>query len=200
MAAKNGNRDQVRDCSRLVSAFLDRVQNLLTCVAVLFVLLVPKGNLRVQIPTVIIESRLPGEFFDFGMRLFLQMQESYDHVRDLHAGIVDVILDIHFPAHKTQQANKCVAKDGIAEVPDVRGLVGINAGVLNQNLARWNVGSRFFIGGERGGKLPAHDSGIDVASSGNFQLLKPIDWPHAANNLFGNLPRRLPQLLGQLEG
>src|ERR1700687_1186706 len=102
------------------------------------------------------------------------MQESHSHVGDLHSGIVDVVLDIPFPAGKTQQANKGVAEDGIAEVSDVRGLVRIDTRVLDQNLARWNVGLRSFISSKRSGEELALDPGIDVASPGKFQFLKTV--------------------------
>src|SRR5208282_2701270 len=85
-------------------------------------------------------------------------------------------------------------------MPDVRGFVRINAGVFDQNLAGWNVGLRFFIGSERGGENLALQSGIDVACPSKLQLLKPLDQSNGRNDLFGNLPRRLAQLLGQLKG
>jgi hypothetical protein len=61
--------------------------------------------------------------------------ESYDHVGNLDASVVDVILNIDFSRRKTQQANERVAKDCIAQVADVGGLVGIDTRVLDENLA-----------------------------------------------------------------
>ena len=66
------------------------------------------------------------------------MQKPHHHIRHLHAGVVDVVLHIDLLASGAQQAHKCVAKNRIAQVPDVRGLVGIDAGVLHQRMnARW---------------------------------------------------------------
>src|SRR5580704_2241700 len=118
----------------------------MTRIAVLLVLLVPAENLRVQVPAEIIETWLAGKFFDFGAGLLLQMQKSHDYIRNLYPGIVDVILNIHFPARKMQQANKSIAQYGIAQMSDVRGLVRIDAGVLDQNLPSWNVDLRLVIG------------------------------------------------------
>ena len=35
-----------------------------------------------------------------------------------------------------EQADECVAEDGVAQVADVGGLVGVDAGVLNQYMER----------------------------------------------------------------
>jgi hypothetical protein len=83
---------------------------------------------------------------------------------------------------------------------NVRSLVRINAGVLDQNLARWDVGLRFLIGRERGSEDLALDAGIDIASTGKLQLLKTFNRSDASNDLFRNLPGRFAQLLGQLKG
>jgi hypothetical protein len=61
------------------------------------------------------------------------MRESHHYVGDLHAGVIDVVLDIDFPAGVTQQTDEGIAEDGVAQVADVGGLVGIDAGVLDQN-------------------------------------------------------------------
>ena len=63
------------------------------------------------------------------------MSESNDHICDLHSGIVDIVLNVDFPALKAQQAHERVAQNGIAKMSNMRSLVGINAGVLDQNLA-----------------------------------------------------------------
>src|SRR5690348_5927097 len=103
------------------------------------------------------------------------MQESHNHVRNLHPGIVDVILNIHVSAGKMQQADKSVSEDGVAEVSDVRGLVRINAGVLDQNLPSWNVCLRLFIGRKRGCEDLAFNPCVDVASAGKLQPLKTVN-------------------------
>jgi hypothetical protein len=63
------------------------------------------------------------------------VSEADNYVGYLHARVVDVVLNIDFPARSAQQPHKRVAKNGVAQVTDVRGLVGIDAGVLDQNLA-----------------------------------------------------------------
>ena len=78
------------------------------------------------------------------------MQKSDDDVGDLHAGVVDVVLHIDFAAGDAQQANKGIAQDRVAQVADVGGLVGIDAGVLDQNLAGRNFGLGRLSGEHRG--------------------------------------------------
>ena len=63
------------------------------------------------------------------------MNESDHHVGHLDAGVVDVVLNVDGVSGGAQQANESVAQDGVAQVPDMRGLVGIDAGVLDQDLA-----------------------------------------------------------------
>ena len=77
--------------------------------------------------------------------LLLEMQKADDDVGDLDAGVVDVVLHVDFVAGGAEQAHKGVAENGVAQVADVRGLVGIDAGVLDERMAhrRW----RAFLGG-----------------------------------------------------
>src|ERR1044071_8165803 len=46
-----------------------------------------------------------------------------------------VILNIYFPAGIAQKPHERVSENGIAEVADVRGFVGIDAGVLDENFS-----------------------------------------------------------------
>ncbi len=60
------------------------------------------------------------------------MQKSHHHIGHLHAGVVDVVLHIHLLPGGAQQAHERIAQNGVAQVADVRGLVGIDAGVLDE--------------------------------------------------------------------
>src|SRR5258706_425083 len=61
----------------------------------------------------------------------LDIHKAHDDVRDLHAGVVDIIL--HFDAIPCglKNANKRISEHGIAHVTDMRRLVGIDAGVFD---------------------------------------------------------------------
>ena len=136
MSTQHGSRNQFCDRRRFARWVFDGMQRIATRLQICFVVLVPLRNAGIQIPAVVVEARLSSERFDFGARFFLDVRETNDHIGHLHTGIVDVILHIHFPARITQQPNKRVSEHRIPQVTDMRRLVGINAGVLDQNLAR----------------------------------------------------------------
>ena len=69
------------------------------------------------------------------------MLEADHHVGDLHAGVVDVVLHLDAAAGAAQQAHKRVAQRGVAQVPDVRGLIGIDVGVLDDALGALGEGA-----------------------------------------------------------
>ena len=95
---------------------------------------------RVKIPAVVIKRSIVGkravEGLDVVERHLLEVHEANHDVRHLHAGVVDVVLDFDAIARCLQNAHEGVAQDSVAHVPDVGGFVGINAGVLNHQLAR----------------------------------------------------------------
>ena len=70
-----------------------------------------------------------------GERLVFELAEPDDDVGDLHAGVVDVVLDLDLAAEKAQQPAEGVAERRVAEVPDVRRLVRVDRRVLDDGLA-----------------------------------------------------------------
>ena len=127
MTAKDGDRDQVGDCGDFACGVFNGAKCLQASLLVLCVLLVPLRHARIQIPAVIVEARLAGKSFDLRARLLFDVNKSDDDIGNLHTGVVDVVLNVDFPARVMQQADKSIAKDGIAHVSDMRGLVGIDA-------------------------------------------------------------------------
>ncbi len=63
------------------------------------------------------------------------MGEADHHIGHLHSGVVNVILYVNRVAGGPQQPDEGIAENGIAQMPDVCRLVGINAGMFDQNLA-----------------------------------------------------------------
>src|ERR1700704_2691071 len=121
MTAEDSCRNQIGDGGGFVVAFFDRVERGRAGLEILFVLRVPLRGTGVEIPAIEIESGRGGEGFDFGASLFFYMQKTDYYIGYLHSGVVDVILDVDFPAGKEQQADECVSEDGVAEVSDVCG-------------------------------------------------------------------------------
>ena len=146
VAAQDGSRDQLGDGGGFAGGVFDGMQRCGADLQILFVLFVPLRDAGVEIPAVVVEARLARESFNFRARLFLDLSETHNHVGDLHASVVDIVLDVDFAAGVTQQADKRVAENRVAQVADVRGLVGIDAGVLDQNLPWRDVSGRFLVG------------------------------------------------------
>ena len=136
VAAEHGSGDQLGDLGNLVVAFFDRVQGLAALLQVLLVFLVPGRRGGIDVPADVVETGLLDEGFDVFLALALQFAESDNDVRDLHTGVVDVILHVDRIAVEAQQADEGVAEDRIAQVSDVRGLVRIDGAVLDENLGR----------------------------------------------------------------
>ena len=70
-----------------------------------------------------------------GRREAAQVVEAHHHVGELHAGVVDVVLDLDRMAEGAQGAHQDVAQDGVSQVADVGRLVGVDVGVLDDDLA-----------------------------------------------------------------
>jgi hypothetical protein len=84
-------------------------------------------------------------------------------------------------------------------VSDVRGLVGIDARVLNQHFARRNFFSWFLIGRQRGRHLGPIQPHIDVSSAGNFEFVETRHRPNPGDDLFGNLAGSLAEFAGKFK-
>ena len=68
--------------------------------------------------------------------------ESHDDVGHLHAGVVDVVLHLDLPAEARSIRTNVSPRIGVAQVSDVGGLVGIDIGVLDDDLAAGGPGLR----------------------------------------------------------
>ena len=69
-----------------------------------------------------------------GQIVAFQVGQPDHHVGNLHPGVVDVVLYIDALPRGAQQTHKGIAEDSVAQVTDVRSLVGIDAGVLDQRM------------------------------------------------------------------
>ena len=108
---------------------------------------------------------MAGECFAF------EVDEADDDVGDLNAGVVDVVLHADFVAAfvvvGAEETLKGVAEDGVAEVADVRGLVGVDAGVFDEAEAgAADVG--VLVSGDTADSSGAVEADVEVARSGDF--------------------------------
>src|SRR6266700_135911 len=67
---------------------------------------------------------------------FLDGPKGNHHVRYLYACVINIILNLHAVPRMPQYPHHCVAQHRVPHVPDVRRLVWIDAGVLDNHLAR----------------------------------------------------------------
>ena len=120
----------------LAFAGLDGMQRLRAPRQGLGVVLVILRSAGVEVPADVVEAlrRIGDHRGHLGRRLLLQEVEADHHVGDLHAGVVDVVLHLDPPAARAHHAHEGVAEDGVAQMPDVRRLVGIDVGVLDDDL------------------------------------------------------------------
>ena len=134
--------------------------------------------------------------------LLLKVLEADHDIRHLHASVVNVILNLDVVAAEAQHSDEGVAQHGVAQVADVRRLVGVNAGVLHQNLARMDGLGR---GGEaahleeRCGQRRAVKMEVHVTGPGNADAFHPFNGKQVHGQLLGNLTRRLPELFRQFK-
>ena len=95
------------------------------------------GNARVEIPAVVVEAHgwVVEERFDVARPISARGNGSRHHVGHLHAGVVDVVLHFDRAAAGSQHTHERVAQDGVAQVTDMRGFVGIDVGVFDDDFA-----------------------------------------------------------------
>src|SRR6185437_8060690 len=77
----------------------------------------------------------------------LHIEKADNNVGDLDAGVVNVILDLNGISGVAKDARHGISEDGVAEMADVRGFVGVDAGVLDDDFSgyfrrrKWRVTS-----------------------------------------------------------
>src|SRR4051794_30452188 len=82
----------------------------------------------------------------------------------------------------------------------MRRLVGINAGVLNQNLAAGNLGLRILISRHARCQRGTVQADVDVSRTGNFEFFESLDLADSGDDFVGNFPWGFAKFLRQLEG
>ena len=134
MRAHNPIHDHRRGVRGVVAAAFELVQGRRADREPARVSLVPLGDLCVQVPAVVVEPRRLRERADFSQRPPLDLFQADDDVGDLHAEIVDVVLDFDRRATKGHHPRERIAECGVPQMADVRGLVRVDGGVLDDGL------------------------------------------------------------------
>src|SRR6266481_7198584 len=119
------------------NAQLKTIRIWLTCAAAFPI---EGANPCVEVPAVIIkrDSRGKGTVkrLDVGERQPFDVHKAHHDISDLDSRVVNVVLDFDAISCRLKYPYKRIAEHSIADVPDVRGLVGIDAGVLDHQLSR----------------------------------------------------------------
>ena len=135
MATDDTIGDELSDERGVRSSVLDVVERRRADLQSLFVFLVPLRDAGVQIPAVIVEARGVRDMAHVVERLVFEFPEADDDVRHLHSGIVDVVLHLDGNPAKALNTHERVAERGVSEMSDVRRLVRIDGGMLDDGLA-----------------------------------------------------------------
>ncbi len=144
--------------------------------------------------------RTRGELCNFGASFLLNMNKANYYVRYLNAGVVDVILDVNFPAGEAQQSYERIAQNRVAKMSDVRRFVRVDTRVLDEDLAAGSARGRVFVGSKRRRDRGTVDSCVNVARTRYVEPIKTRNLADSRDNLLGNLPRGLAKFLCQFEG
>jgi hypothetical protein len=196
----NGIGHQVSQFGQFARAGFDRVQRGLAPLHAFGVILVIGGSEGVEVPAIVVEAhrRVGQHGADIGGRLVPQVVETH-HIGHLHAGIVDVVLHFHTMAARAQHADESIAQRGVAQMADVRRLVGIDIGVLDDDLFA-GAGRRIQPAGEQCSRVRrAVQANINVAIARHFHGGHAGDGADFLHQLRRNFARRLAQLFGELE-
>ena len=212
MAAHNRYGNDFRQFGRRTMPFFDRRERLAAQGQAALILLEKLRDPRIEVPAEVIEARSRGQRPNFCGGFFLQMSERDHYVRDLHAGVIDVVLHFHSPARAPQEPHEGIAQSGIAQMPDVRGFIGIDVGVFDHvlGLAGLLAGRARFrttfdsgvrrLGESRLKKCRAVEEEIDVPRAGQFHARYSGNRGKFGGDLLGDLARRAAEALGQFEG
>jgi len=108
----------------------------------------------------------------------------------------------------SEEADEGVAEDGVAEVADVGGFVGIDAGVFDErvNLLHSHQASRVLAkssgvnkgdGGDAGGAV---EVGVDVSGAGDFKTGEASESTQRGHDFLGDDFGGFAELAGEFEG
>ena len=204
MAPDDLHRDCFSHLRRLVVALFDLLQPLRAGLVFGIVLFVKTRRLGVEVPAVEIElsSRMFDQRPNFGEGSLLDVDEPHDDVGHLHAGVIDIVLDLNLTPCKPKDSDEGVSDHGVSQMADMSCLVRVDVRVLDDNLAvrlRKPLESARPELVHRASERPRPvEEEVDVARPGDLDSLNPIDLK-PGRELFGNRPRSFLQLLGKSE-
>src|SRR5579862_6149102 len=109
--------------------------------------------------------------------------ETCDYVGYLDTGVVDVVLDLDHPSAGAKHADERVAEHRVAEMADVGGLVGIDIGVLDDDLAGDRLTGRVRGVQHAVAIRAAVQPNVDVAVAGDLERGNAFDGSKSGDQL-----------------
>ena len=160
-----------------------------------------RADLAVEVPADVVEGL--GQGFDVGDGAAAQVEEADDDIGDLHARVVDVVLDLRRLTEPAERAGQDVAEHGVTQVADVRRLVRIDVRVLDDHLGLRvdGRGTRHRKRVDHRGREPAPvEVEVHVAGAFDRDPLETLGQLEALDEAFRDRPRRLAQLTREVQG
>src|SRR5207245_9031256 len=111
------------------------------------------------------DARIVDPFLHFGDTFLLKVLERHDDVRDLNAGVVDVVLRLDVVSEPFQTADQRVAENSVADVADVCRLVWIDVRVLHDDALARRPRQRHDGADMRGGEASPIETKVEVSTT-----------------------------------
>src|ERR1039458_1792700 len=115
--------------------------------------------------------------------------ECGNNIGNLHARVINVVLDLNGFASRSHHTHKSIAQHGVSQVSNMCGLVWIYVGMLDDNFPAARERRAASIQ-KVFRKLKAINLDIDVAVTRNLQGGNPLDGANIADYLGGDLDRK----------
>ena len=144
MSPKNSDGNQIGNGRGLIVAFFDGVQRLLARLQILLVLRRTNARRGRKGPSSSSQNATGETAARFPRAIFSRCAEIRRQRPRPGRRCCRCNSERPLPCPLTKQADKGVAKDGVAQVSYVRSLVGIDAGMFDQNFAGRSLGTRHF--------------------------------------------------------
>ena len=126
------------------------------------------------------------------------MSQTDHDIGNLDPGVVNVVLHVDMLPGGAQQTHKGVAQDRVAQMTDVRSLVGIDAGVLDQGM-KMALLVRSIVAGDLPCGRMAVQLAIDITCAGHGKGSEALQRHQLRDQFPGDRARRPFQTAGQLE-
>ena len=200
VGAHDALADERADLRGLVAAPLEIVERGRAKREPALVVVVPRGDTRIEVPAVVIEARGVGDASDVVDRSALDLAEPDDDVGDLDAGVVDVVLHLDRCAPKTEHPDERVSERRITQVANVRRLVRIDGRVFDDGFLHRGFNRRYVASRPRQQKLAPIEVQVQIPGRRRVHTADARNCSQGVGDNLRDCLRCFPQRAGQLKG